>query len=384
MEFHEVANIFPMMTKEEFRNLVDDISENGLIMPIETFQEKIIDGRNRYLACQEAEVEPRYEEWDGKGDLVKHVVSLNMKRRHLNTSQLSMVAARLANMRQGERTDLPSNEGKLSQSDVADLLNISVPSVERANRVLEHGVPELIQAVEQGEVKVSLAATLTKLPEDQQKEAISGGIEMVRKAVQPIYEKNRKRSGPTDAPPEQKAPSKPIIISFPEPAQSLLPLTQYQKDKDLVDKVMWEATKRNVGWTNAELLKEFNVQNKPLGDARIYVAMIDKYPEMAQLSKYIVLSNYKELPEGDRPVLAEPGFVFDGFTEDEQHEAARMERFMLDVDKLVCDLINNPDNTFFSSWKKFSKKFGRVERTKLLLDRVNQLVPVLESELGGY
>lgn len=94
---------------------------------------------------------------------MKHVVSLNMKRRHLNTSQLSMVAARLANMRQGERTDLPSNDGKLSQTDVAELLNVSVPSVERASRVLEHGIPELIEAVEHGVVKVSLAAILTKL-----------------------------------------------------------------------------------------------------------------------------------------------------------------------------------------------------------------------------
>lgn len=167
-------------------------------------------------------------------------------------------------------------------------------------------------------------------------------------------------------------------------AKTLLPATQYQKDKELVEKVMWEATKRNVDWVNSEVLKQFNVENKTVHDARIYVAMIDKFPELLQNTKQEVLAKYKELPEKNRPVLQEPGFIFDGFSDDEQHEAARMERFMLDVDKLVCDLINNPDNTHFQSWKKFSKKFGRVERTKLLLDRVNQLLPILQEELGCY
>ena len=63
MKFHPVANIFPMMSKSEFQELKDDILQNGLIEPIWTYQDKIIDGRNRYTACIEIGVKPRFKKW---------------------------------------------------------------------------------------------------------------------------------------------------------------------------------------------------------------------------------------------------------------------------------------------------------------------------------
>lgn len=80
------------MSAEEFDALKWDIAENGLREPIWTYQNQIIDGRNRYQACVFLGVQPDYREWDGEGSLVMFVVSLNLKRRHLTSSQKATVS----------------------------------------------------------------------------------------------------------------------------------------------------------------------------------------------------------------------------------------------------------------------------------------------------
>jgi DNA modification methylase len=87
MNVHEVCNIFPMMTDEEFSGLKEDIRVNGQREPVWTHQGSVVDGRNRLKACEELGVEPKVREWDGAGSLVEFVVSLNLHRRHLTSGQ---------------------------------------------------------------------------------------------------------------------------------------------------------------------------------------------------------------------------------------------------------------------------------------------------------
>ena len=68
----------------------------------------------------------------------------------MDESQRAMCAARLADMRQGERTDLASIDA-MSQPEAATLLNVSRPSVQRAAQVQQDGIPELADAVDAGE-----------------------------------------------------------------------------------------------------------------------------------------------------------------------------------------------------------------------------------------
>lgn len=81
------------MTADEYAALKADIAESGLLEPLLTFDGKIIDGRNRYQACVELNITPKVERWVGnEAALVPFVVSMNLKRRHLNAGQLAGVA----------------------------------------------------------------------------------------------------------------------------------------------------------------------------------------------------------------------------------------------------------------------------------------------------
>jgi site-specific DNA-methyltransferase (adenine-specific) len=73
--------------------LTEDIKNNGLIEHIWIYEDKILDGRNRYLACIAAEIEPKFREYKGDGlDALKFVLSLNLQRRQLDASQRACVA----------------------------------------------------------------------------------------------------------------------------------------------------------------------------------------------------------------------------------------------------------------------------------------------------
>ena len=67
----------------------------------------------------------------------------------MNESQRAMVAAKLATMKQGERTDLAQICAK-SQEAAGEMLNVSRRTVQAATKVRAEGTPELIAAVEPG------------------------------------------------------------------------------------------------------------------------------------------------------------------------------------------------------------------------------------------
>ena len=151
--FTRSLNIFPLLEGSEFDELVEDIRRHGVREPVWLYEGKILDGRNRYRAAAVAGVPCPTRIYEGD-DPVAFVVSMNLKRRHLDESGRAMAAAKLATMRQGARTDL-SPIGERSQAAAAELLNIGKRSVERGKFVLSEGSPELIEAVQAGELSVS-------------------------------------------------------------------------------------------------------------------------------------------------------------------------------------------------------------------------------------
>ncbi len=92
MQFHPLSELFPLMQGREFDELVADVKANGLREPIWTYEGQILDGRNRWRACEAAQLAHRpMREYTGE-DPVSFVVSLNLHRRHLDESQRQVVA----------------------------------------------------------------------------------------------------------------------------------------------------------------------------------------------------------------------------------------------------------------------------------------------------
>jgi ParB-like chromosome segregation protein Spo0J len=204
---HEYARLFPMLSDEEVQELADDIAKNGLRIPIVIdADDKILDGRNRAAACAIAGVEPVYEPFIGSDEeKLAFVVSCNIHRRHLTTSQRASVAAKLmpiyeeqaakrqkATQRNGNKPvkeNLPEPENKGQSRDKAGAaMNVSGKVVDMAAKVHAKAVPEIVEAVDRGEVAVSAAALVADLPEDKQKAIAAEGPKAVKQAAAKIRE----------------------------------------------------------------------------------------------------------------------------------------------------------------------------------------------------
>lgn len=88
MAWHPIACIFPMLSDDELQELAADIREHGQREPIVIFDGMVLDGRNRWMACRYAGVEPIVKSFEGSSrEALAYVWSLNAKRRDLKPGQ---------------------------------------------------------------------------------------------------------------------------------------------------------------------------------------------------------------------------------------------------------------------------------------------------------
>ena len=193
---HTFATIFPTVDGSELHALAEDIRQHGLREPITLYQEKILDGRARYDACIRSRVEPRFREYEGDSAL-EFVISANLRRRHLNTAQRTMIAAKVEGFRHGgdRRSAVQAENLQLDREAAAKLLNVSSRSVASAAIVRDHGIPQLQHAVLQGKVAVSSAAAFAQQDPLLQQRWLEDNILDVRRAVR-AFQHRRTPRGP--------------------------------------------------------------------------------------------------------------------------------------------------------------------------------------------
>lgn len=148
---HPISNLFPLMNEQEIILLSMDIKANGQREPIIILDDMILDGRNRYRACCCVDIEPNVVVYRGSNPL-NDVISWNLHRRHLNESQRAIIAAKIANMKQGTRSDLEpcaKLRNVVSQPEAAKMLNISRRSLQTAKQIIQNA-PHKVAEIEAG------------------------------------------------------------------------------------------------------------------------------------------------------------------------------------------------------------------------------------------
>jgi hypothetical protein len=189
VKVHPIADIFPMMSDDEFAGLKADIEANGVRECVVFWNEQLVDGRNRMAAMIDLGLDwnDYASELDPDTDPVTFVISHNLHRRHLDPSQRAVVANKVrgvfdeqakgrmskgggdkksADARSGVEIIPPPVEGKKSRDAAGELMGVSGRLVDQAKKVLESGNEELISKVEAGEVSVSAAAKQLKQDQD--------------------------------------------------------------------------------------------------------------------------------------------------------------------------------------------------------------------------
>lgn len=188
MKSHKIAELFPMMNDEEYGALVESMRKNGYdeTSPIITYEGKILDGRNRWKASQDAGVAPVFVEYDGD-DPLAFVIRHNLTRRHLNETQRAGVAAKIANMPEGRPNKNSPNSDSLqvSRKQAAEMLNVGKSTV-ATYRAVAAAMPELVPLMDSGEMTANKAWTEVK-----RRDAVAN-LEAVEvqeaKAIQGVYD----------------------------------------------------------------------------------------------------------------------------------------------------------------------------------------------------
>ena len=171
---HPIAAIFPLLDESKLAELTADIKDHGLKCDITLYENKILDGRNRYRACLNAGVLPTFVAYAGD-DPVGHVLSLNLHRRHLTASQLSMVGNETlphyeaeAAKRKAKLSGTRANAGEVpailpgraaiadARDQAAAAVGVSPRYISDAKR-LKAESPELAEKVKAGELSLPKA-----------------------------------------------------------------------------------------------------------------------------------------------------------------------------------------------------------------------------------
>lgn len=174
LQAHPAAEFFPPMTEEQYATFKTDIESNGLREDIWLYEGRILDGRNRYRACMELGITPRFRTYSGDSPTA-FAWSLNGERRHLTNGQRAAIGVemlpalreeakqrQLAGLKRGLVIPVPPAVGERDTKKqeaveaAAQIVKASATNIQYAKAVRERD-PEVFDRLKRGELNVFTA-----------------------------------------------------------------------------------------------------------------------------------------------------------------------------------------------------------------------------------
>jgi N6-adenosine-specific RNA methylase IME4 len=170
----EFQALMSPLSEEERSGLERALLQDGCRDPLVVWAQAdgapiLLDGHNRYETCQRRGLAYSIKSLDlaSREEAMVWICENQLNRRNLNETQRAMIAAKMANMKQGARTDLLPIGG-MSQAQAAKVMRVGERSVQRACKVLQSGSPKLIEASQRGIIPVSRSAEIAELSKEEQ------------------------------------------------------------------------------------------------------------------------------------------------------------------------------------------------------------------------
>jgi len=168
----KISGASPEMADEEFSELMEDIRLHSQLLPIWMRDGEIIDGRKRFMACQKLGIEPKMIDLSPEQDPENLAYSLNILRTQYTPSQRAMFAAKRATatkrdavmMRRDRQKDTTAHllSYPKTVSQASKEVAVSATLTTQAKSVLRRATPEVVSAVERGELTLHAARQIIK------------------------------------------------------------------------------------------------------------------------------------------------------------------------------------------------------------------------------
>lgn len=177
---HPLSAAFPAMAQQEFQELRDSIENIGVQNPIIILDGMVIDGWHRYSACLELGMDCPSVPLSAAIDPRDFVMAQNKTRRHITQAQLALATTAVYQWKpvgnpsfSQSGTECPIADQQKTNAELSEISGVGERTIKQAKAVQTKAAPEVLEAVQRGEIGLPKAAAIAQLPKEEQATAIS-------------------------------------------------------------------------------------------------------------------------------------------------------------------------------------------------------------------